>query len=98
MPSVGGRPAGEEVADLLRRGTVVAAAGDKAADSQWRWKSDADQRFSEIAREVLGVDVLTSAELALRSAREYWLMPLVTTRPGSEVAATTWPPGHMQKL
>ncbi len=31
----------------------------------------------------------TSPELALRSAREYWLMPLVTTRPGSDVAATT---------
>jgi len=40
----------------------------------------------------------TSAALALRSLREYWLMPLVTTRPGSEVAATTVPPGHMQKL
>ena len=36
--------------------------------------------------------------LALRSLREYWLMPLVTTRFGSEVAATTVPPGHMQKL
>ena len=42
--------------------------------------------------------VTTMPLLALRSAREYWLMPLVTTRPGSEVAATTWPPGHMQKL
>ncbi len=28
----------------------------------------------------------------------YWLMPLVATRPSSEVAATTVPPGHMQKL
>jgi len=45
-----------------------------------------------------GLTFTTSAALALRSAREYWLMPLVTTRPGSEVAATTWPPGHMQKL
>jgi hypothetical protein len=36
--------------------------------------------------------------LAFRSLREYWLMPFVTTRPGSEVAATTVPPGHMQKL
>ncbi|MNV47703.1 hypothetical protein D3C71_1395790 [compost metagenome] len=36
--------------------------------------------------------------LALRSLREYWLMPLVTTRLGSLVAATTVPPGHMQKL
>ena len=27
--------------------------------------------------------------LALRSLREYWLMPLVTTRPGSDAAATT---------
>ena len=25
-------------------------------------------------------------------------MPLVTTEPGSEVAPTTSPPGHMQKL
>ncbi|MNN34786.1 hypothetical protein D3C81_1486070 [compost metagenome] len=40
----------------------------------------------------------TRPELALRSLREYWLMPLVTTRFGSEVAATTVPPGHMQKL
>lgn len=40
----------------------------------------------------------TMPALALRSLREYWLMPLVTTRPGSEVAATTVPPGHMQKL
>ena len=31
----------------------------------------------------------TMPALALRSLREYWLMPLVTTRPGSEVAATT---------
>ena len=30
--------------------------------------------------------------LALRSLREYWLMPLVTTRSASEVAATTVPP------
>src|SRR5512141_2872556 len=40
----------------------------------------------------------TIALLALRSLREYWLMPLVTTRPGSDVAATTVPPGHMQQL
>jgi hypothetical protein len=40
----------------------------------------------------------TSPALALRSAREYWLMPFVTTRSGSLVAATTVPPGHMQKL
>ena len=33
----------------------------------------------------------TSPALALRSLREYWLMPLVTTRPGSEVAATSEP-------
>ena len=38
------------------------------------------------------------AGLALNSAREYWLMPLVTTQPISLVAATTRPPGHMQKL
>ena len=25
-------------------------------------------------------------------------MPLVTVRPGSEAAATTWPPGQTQKL
>ena len=36
--------------------------------------------------------------LALRSLREYWLMPLVTTQPASEAEATTVPPGHMQKL
>jgi hypothetical protein len=40
----------------------------------------------------------TMPAFALRSLREYWLMPLVTTRWGSEVAATTVPPGHMQKL
>jgi hypothetical protein len=40
----------------------------------------------------------TMPAFALRSLREYWLMPLVTTRPGSDVAATTVPPGHMQKL
>jgi hypothetical protein len=41
----------------------------------------------------------TMPALALRSLRLYWLMPLVTTRPGlAEVAATTVPPGHMQKL
>ena len=33
----------------------------------------------------------TMAELALRSLREYCDIPLVTTRPGSEAAATTWP-------
>ena len=36
--------------------------------------------------------------LALRSLRECWLIPLVTTRPTSDVAPTTRPPGHMQKL
>ena len=40
----------------------------------------------------------TIAAFALRSLREYWLMPFVTTRPGSLAAATTVPPGHMQKL
>ena len=40
----------------------------------------------------------TMPAFALRSLREYWLMPLVTTRPASLVAATTVPPGHMQKL
>ena len=40
----------------------------------------------------------TSPAFALRSLREYWLMPFVTTRPASDVAATTVPPGHMQKL
>ena len=45
-----------------------------------------------------GVMPTTMPALALRSLREYWLMPLVTTRPTSEVAATTVPPGHMQKL
>mgnify|MGYP006920583013 CR=1 FL=1 len=45
-----------------------------------------------------GVMPTTMPALALRSLREYWLMPLVTTRLGSEVAATTVPPGHMQKL
>ena len=43
-----------------------------------------------------GVRSTTMPALALRSAREYWLMPLVTSRPGSEAAATTVPPGHMQ--
>ena len=33
----------------------------------------------------------TMPALALRSLREYWLMPLVTTRCGSEVAATSEP-------
>ena len=32
----------------------------------------------------------TIAALALRSLREYWLMPLVTTQPTSEVAATIY--------
>ena len=41
---------------------------------------------------------IAAVNVALRSAREYWLMPLVTTRPASLVAATTVPPGHMQKL
>ena len=40
----------------------------------------------------------TIPALALNSAREYWLMPLVATHPASDVAATTCPPGHMQKL
>ena len=46
----------------------------------------------------LGSMPTTRPALALRSLRLYWLMPLVTTRPGSLVAATTVPPGHMQKL
>ncbi len=50
------------------------------------------------ARTSSGARPTTMPALALRSLREYWLMPLVTTRPGSEVAATTVPPGHMQKL
>ena len=40
----------------------------------------------------------TMPALALRSAREYWLMPLVTHAVWLLVAATTVPPGHMQKL
>ena len=43
-------------------------------------------------------EATTMPEFALRSLREYWLMPLVTTCPTSDVAATTVPPGHMQKL
>jgi hypothetical protein len=39
----------------------------------------------------------TMPAFALRSAREYWLIPFVTSRPGSLAAATTVPPGHMQK-
>ncbi len=50
------------------------------------------------SKKSLGLMPTTMPALALRSLREYWLMPLVTTRPGSEVAATTVPPGHMQKL
>lgn len=46
----------------------------------------------------LGSMPTTMPALALRSLREYWLMPLVTTPPGSDAAATTVPPGHMQKL
>ena len=45
-----------------------------------------------------GATPTTMPALALRSLREYWLMPFVTTRCASEVAATTVPPGHMQKL
>ena len=45
-----------------------------------------------------GVMPTTMPALALRSLREYWLMPLVTTQPASEAEATTVPPGHMQKL
>ena len=59
-------------------------------------EGDAGQRVAGIVRS--GVMPTTMPALALRSAREYWLMPLVTTRPGSDVAATTVPPGHMQKL
>ena len=40
-----------------------------------------------------GVTPTTMPALALRSLREYWLMPLVTSRPGSDAAATTVPPG-----
>ena len=58
-------------------------------------EGDAGERIAGIVR---GVMPTTMPALALRSLREYWLMPLVTTRPGSEVAATTVPPGHMQKL
>ncbi|MOA60757.1 hypothetical protein D3C78_1857230 [compost metagenome] len=43
-----------------------------------------------------GVMPTTMAELAFCSSRAYWLMPLVTRRFGSEAAATTRPPGHMQ--
>ena len=62
-------------------------------------EGDAGQRVADVAaRNRPGETLTTMPALALRSAREYWLMPLVTTQFGSEVAATTWPPGHMQKL
>ena len=40
----------------------------------------------------------TIPAFALRSLREYWLMPFVTTRSFSDVAATTVPPGHIQNV
>ena len=43
------------------------------------------------------VTLTTTALLAMPLSRRYRLMPLVTTRPSSEAAPTTTPPGHMQK-
>ena len=45
-----------------------------------------------------GITGTTIPAFALRSAREYWLIPFVTRCPASDAAATTCPPGHMQKL
>ncbi len=43
-----------------------------------------------------GVTFTSSAALALTPARASSLAPLVTATSGSEAAATTSPPGHMQ--
>ena len=80
----------------LRRGAIVAAAELEGPRFPVALEADAGQRAAGVVGS--GVMPTTMPALALRSSREYWLMPLVTTRPGSEVAATTVPPGHMQKL
>jgi hypothetical protein len=94
--------AGEEVADALPRRRVGLAAEHVGARFPEALEGDAVERPDRAvragARTSSGVRPTTMPALALRSLREYWLMPLVTTRPGSEVAATTVPPGHMQKL
>ena len=96
-PSAARRSAGEQVADQLGRRGVGAAAGAEGA----RVPTPAGMRCRRagVAGVVAsGVMPTTMPALALNSAREYWLMPLVATQPGSDVAATTRPPGHMQKL
>ena len=54
--------------------------------------------FVYVFAALVGLMPTTRPEFALNSCREYWLIPLVATRPSSDVAATTRPPGHMQKL
>ena len=91
-----GRPSGQEVANQLGRRLIGASTGLEGLGLPVALEFDAGQRCP--GKSFSGETSTTMPLLALRSAREYWLMPLVTTRPGSEVAATTWPPGHMQKL
>ena len=45
-----------------------------------------------------GRSVTSTAALAFSPSRRELLMPLVHTPPGSEAAANTSPPGHMQNV
>ncbi len=81
-PRAGRCPAGDEIAHQLRRRRIGAAARDKGRAFPMPLQRDAGQRVAGII--CSGVMPTTMPALALRSLREYWLMPLVTTRPGSD--------------
>jgi len=97
----------EEVADQLARRAVIAAAKVEGTLLPPSLECDAIERMDTAAvafvdvsgqRVVARVDADDDAGVGIALGARYWLMPLVTTWPGSEVAATTVPPGHMQKL
>jgi hypothetical protein len=88
-------PAGKEVADQLRRRLVAAAAEFESARFEFALQFDAGQRPARIverrdADDDAGVGVAFVARVLAHAVGHH---PVC-----SEVAATTVPPGHMQKL
>ena len=88
-------PAGEEVAHQLPRRVVVAAAEIKRALLPVALERDAGQRVPRI---VVGRDADHDAAVGVAFVARILAHAVGHHPPGSDAAATTVPPGHMQKL
>ena len=89
-----GAESGKELGGRL----VIPTAGREGGLLAAALEGDAGKRVVGDTGDVLRKDVCQKPELALRPSRANSLMPFVTTPPSSLAAATTVPPGHMQKL